>query len=154
MTFGLSSFLRAPPVSFSRVIPRYSFYGFPRYLSLRVCPGISALIGFPRVPMGYPPVLYGFCPVHLYAGQLPLSLSGWSLSWGIPHPQRSDFIKERSRPPSFFHTLVFVGTFWGLSPFCLATAPCLLAKLIDFLTILPPGIPSHTPRVSSNKGRV
>ena len=97
--------------------------------------------------MGYSPVLYGFCPVHLYAGQLPLSLLGWSLSWGIPPLKEVTLLKSaRAPPPVLLPHFGVLGPFGVLPLLCLATAPRLSDKLVNFLTILPPGIPSHTPQ--------
>ena len=91
------SFMGYPPVFFLRVSP---------VLSLRVCPGTAALIGFPRVPMGSPHGTLWVLPCTFVRGTVAPQPFGLVPELGYSPPQRSDFIKERSRPPSFFHTLV------------------------------------------------
>ena len=125
-----------PPVFFLRVHP---------VLSLRVCPGTAALIGFPRVPMGSPPGTLWVLPCTFVRGTLAPQPFGLVPELGYSPPQRSDFIKERSRPRPSSTLWCVLGPFGFFPRLCLATAPRLSAKLVNFLTILPPGIPSHTP---------
>ena len=133
-----------PSVFPLRVIPGYSSYGFPgtfttglpRYCRTdRVSPGTN----------GFFPGTLWVLPCTFVRGTLAPQPFGLVPELGYSPPQRSDFLKSARAPRPSSTLWCVLGPFGFFPRLCLATAPRLSAKLVNFLTILPPGIPSHTP---------